>query len=664
MLSNLRPTHAALGASFFLLGAPLVAARAPQSGPSTSPTWSFQPDAPDRFVGGSVAAAGDVNGDGFGDLLVGASRYTDPEGDEGTAMLFLGSATGLEPTPSWQIFGNQAGLELGESVHGGVDVNGDGFDDVVIGVSAQSFLPGRVELYLGSAAGLATTPAQILGTGASTGDFGAVVRFAGDVDGDGFEDLLVGAPTWSNGHSFEGAAFLFRGNGHGFDGAPAWSLEANKNFATLGNAFGVGGDLNGDGLADVVVGAEGWSNGQQFEGRITVYHGSSSGTPLVLAWTKEGNQAGANLGRSVAIAGDTNGDGFDDLLVGAVGASAGQLAEGRAFLHLGSASGVATTPAWIGESNVIGGGFGWAVSGVGDVNGDGLADFLVGSDRFDGTGFDEGAAWLYYGAATGAQTTPAWFREGDSSSGQFGFALCGGDFDGDGQREWVVGEPFASVPEFHEGGVKAFTSCADVDADGICDAIDNCDGIANPDQADCDGDGFGDVCELVSGSEDLDSDAVPDECESLGTTYCFADGSEFPCPCGNDASAPNEGCANSTGRGALLYATGSTSVAADDARLTAIHLPPQKAGSVFFGVAKVRIPFGDGSLCAAGSFVRLATQTADVDGVLTQIQPVASSGGLIQSGATLYFQCWYRDALGPCSQGHNLSSALELTFVP
>ena len=119
----------------------------------------------------------------------------------------------------------------------------------------------------------------------------------------------------------------------------------------FGYSVATAGDVNGDGFSDVIVGAIWFDNGQTDEGRAFVYHGSASGLGLCPAWTAEGDQASALFGYSVATAGDVNGDGYSDVIVGAVQYDNGQTDEGRAFVYHGSSSGLATSAAWTAESN-------------------------------------------------------------------------------------------------------------------------------------------------------------------------------------------------------------------------------------------------------------------------------------------------------------------------
>src|SRR6185436_18950919 len=118
---------------------------------------------------------------------------------------------------------------------------------------------------------------------------------AGDVNGDGYADVIVGASLYDNGQTDEGKAFVYLGSAAGLASTPAWSAESDQAFAHFGVSVGTAGDVNGDGYADVIVGADMYDNGQTNEGRAYVYLGSASGLSLTAAWTAESDQASANL---------------------------------------------------------------------------------------------------------------------------------------------------------------------------------------------------------------------------------------------------------------------------------------------------------------------------------------------------------------------------------
>ncbi len=153
----------------------------------------------------------------------------------------------------------------------------------------------------------------------------------------------------------------------------------------------------------------------------------------------------------------------------------------------------------------------------------------------------------------------------------------------------------------------------------------------------------------------------------IGTPYCFGDGSGTPCPCGN-FGAPGEGCANSTGVGARLGASGSPSVTLDETRFVATGLVPGQPALLFQGANALNggagLAFGDGLRCAGGEVVRLGVRTPDAQGRAVFGPGLAAAGGWIP-GVTRRFQAWYRDPVGsPCGTGFDLSHGLELTPTP
>lgn len=175
------------------------------------------------------------------------------------------------------------------------------------------------------------------------------------------------------------------------------------------------------------------------------------------------------------------------------------------------------------------------------------------------------------------------------------------------------------------------------------------------------------------GSRGIASLTVLDQ--PVGTLYCAGDGSAAgaPCPCGNNsASGAQQGCRNSTGASATLRGLGTSSVAADNLKLLAAQLPPNANGLVFMGGSAVSAtPFGDGLRCVGLPIHRFAVKKASATGSfqygpgqIAWIQSRLAAGAWITAGSTRRFRTWYRDPLGPCGAGFNLSNALEVTFTP
>ncbi|MCK6527038.1 integrin alpha [Myxococcota bacterium] len=430
------------------------------SGLATSSSWTGESDQASGYFGYSVASAGDVNGDGYGDVVVGAASYDNGETNEGRAYLFLGSASGLQASPSWTAEPDQAGAYFGWSVASAGDVNGDGYGDVVVGAAycanGEAY-EGAAFLYLGSASGLQASPSWTAESDQSPAMFGSSVSSAGDVNGDGYGDVIVGAPYFSNGQTYEGRATLFLGSASGLQASPSWTAESDQDYASFGWSVSSAGDVNGDGYGDVVVGAYEHDGGESNEGRAFLYLGSANGLQASPSWTAEPDHAGAYFGGSVAAAGDVNGDGYGDVVVGAHRYDNGETDEGRAFLYLGSASGLEAAASWTAESDQSGATFGRSVSSAGDVDGDGYGDVIVGADQHDGGEAYEGRAYVFLGSASGLQASPAWTAEPDQSSAAFGYSVSSaGDVNGDGFGDVVVGAYTHDGGESNEGRASLY----------------------------------------------------------------------------------------------------------------------------------------------------------------------------------------------------------------
>ncbi len=434
--------------------------RGSPSGPAANPGWSAESDQTEGLLGHSVSTAGDINGDGYADVIVGAPYYDNGQIDEGRAFLFTGSAAGLSPTPSWTAESDQAGAAFGRSVAGAGDLNGDGYDDVVVGAMLYSngeTGEGRVFAYHGSVSGLSATQNWTAESNQVQAWFGGSVAGAGDVDGDGYADVVVGATRYSNDQPREGRVFLYRGSATGLFTTPSWTAESDQTDSSYGASVASAGDVNRDGFADVVVGASTYTNGQTFEGRAYLYLGSASGLGTTPSWTAESNNGSAYFGRSVASAGDVNGDGYSDVIVGAYGFSNDQSGEGRAYIYRGSSTGLAAAAAWTSEGNQIASGFGIAAAGAGDVNGDGYADVIVGAHQYDNGQADEGRAHVYLGSAAGPAASPAWTWETDQSNAVFGYsATTAGDVNGDGYADVIVGAAQYDNGHTNEGRAYLF----------------------------------------------------------------------------------------------------------------------------------------------------------------------------------------------------------------
>jgi uncharacterized protein YegL len=466
------------------------------NGTPANADWRAEGNQTNAHLGASAAPAGDVNGDGYSDLLAAADLRDNGQTDEGLVYVYRGSPTGLNTAPTWTAESNQSGARFGASVSTLGDANGDGFADIAIGAPQYDngqTNEGAVFVWNGSAAGLGPsgTPANADWTAESdqaSAEFGAAVSAAGDVNGDGFADLVIGDSLYDNGQTDEGAAFVFYGSAAGFgaNGSPAnadWVVESNQADARFGAWVSAAGDVNGDGLADVVVGAPLFEGGQTDEGRAFIYDGSTAGLKTAPSWTAESDQAGAQFGVSAASAGDVNGDGFADVIVGANKFDNGQTDEGRAFVYYGSPGSLSQAPGWYGEGNQANTYYGSSVATAGDVNGDGFADVIVGAYLYDGGQLDEGAVYVYHGSPTGLNAVPDWRAEGDQAVALFGDAVnSAGDVNGDGYGDVIVVARFYDNGETNEGAAFVWLgSSAGLGANG---APANADWMAEGNQAD------------------------------------------------------------------------------------------------------------------------------------------------------------------------------------
>ena len=463
--------------------------------------WTGESNQVNGYFGWSVSNAGDVNGDGYSDVIVGALQYSNGEVAEGRAYVYHGSAAGLGETEAWTAEPNQVTAYLGYSVSTAGDVNGDGYSDVIVGAYAYDngeTDEGRVFVYRGSATGLSTSATWTAESNQASALFGFFVSTAGDVNGDGYSDVIVGAPAYDNGHSDEGRAYVYHGSAAGLRSIVAWTAESNQVFASFGVSVSTADDVNGDGYSDVIVGASGYDNGESAEGRAYVYHGSITGLRSIAAWVAESNQANAEFGSSVSTAGDVNGDGYSDVIVGAAGYTNGELGEGRAYDYHGSVTGLRTTAAWTAESNQVKAFFGASVSTAGDVNGDAYSDVIVGAGSYDNGQVNEGRAYVYHGSPTGIRATAAWTAESNQANASFGTSVStAGDVNGDGYSDVIVGASGYDNGESDEGQAYVYHgSATGISADPWTVESDQVDarlGVSVSNAGDVNGDGYSDV---------------------------------------------------------------------------------------------------------------------------------------------------------------------------
>ena len=467
------------------------------------------------YFGRSVASAGDVNGDGYSDVIIGAHQYDDGiNTNEGRVFVYHGSLTGLSASPaSTPDDANQSDALFGVSVACAGDVNGDGYSDVIIGAADYDGTDtdeGGSFVYHGSASGLPATPNSILeDANQFLAESGCSVASAGDVNGDGYSDVIIGAWVYDDGaNTNEGRAFVYHGGAAGLNPTPnSTPDDADQASANFGRSVASAGDVNGDGYSDVIIGAWTYDDGANAdEGRVFVYHGSAIGLSATPSSTPDdADQAGAAFGFSVAGAGDINGDGYSDVIIGAAGYDDGANAgEGRGFVYNGSATGLSSIPnSTPDDADQAGASFGSNVAGAGDVNGDGYSDVIIGADFYDDApNFNEGRCFVYHGSATGLSTTPnSTPDDGNQGAIFFGCSVASaGDVNGDGYSDVIIGAySYNDGPNTDEGrafvyhGSATGLSASPNSTPNGANQADAFFGISVAGAGDVNGDGYGDV---------------------------------------------------------------------------------------------------------------------------------------------------------------------------
>ena len=432
-------------------------------------------DAGDRS-GYSVSSAGDVNGDGYDDLIIGAN-LADPNGDSGAGETYVvyggASAPGtngvldlsdLDGTIGFILNGVDAGDDSGRRVSSAGDVNGDGYDDLVIGARNAHSYAGETYVVYGGASASGTNGVLDLSDLDGTNGFilngigafdrsGRSVSSAGDVNGDGYDDLIIGAYGADPNGAGSGETYVVYGgasapgtNGvldlSALDGTNGFILNGIDAADFSGFPVSSAGDVNGDGYDDLIIGARYANpNGTDSGETYVVYGGASApGTNGVLdlsdldgtnGFILNGIDRSDTSGRSVSSAGDVNGDGYDDLIIGAYGADPSGDSSGETYVIYGGASapgtnGVLDLSDLDGTNGFILNGIdrsdtsGRSVSSAGDVNGDGYDDLIIGARDADPNGVDSsGETYVVYGGATGTESTVAITAQGTAAADNF-----------------------------------------------------------------------------------------------------------------------------------------------------------------------------------------------------------------------------------------------------
>jgi hypothetical protein len=501
-------------------------------------------------------------------------------------------------------------------------------------------------------------------------------------------------------------------------GARAQGTLDELHGAQAGDGFGSAlaelGDLNQDGTPDFAVGAPGADVAGAESGTVSVFSGADRS--LLHQW--HGSQAGARFGHALDNAGDVDRDGVDDLIVGAPGASQAQVFSGQSgalLFDMAPASGAefgssvaglgfVDGDAWpdfaVGASAGTGlwvfsgrnGGLHWnstmaapKLAGLGDVDGDGQGDLIIGDPSY---------GWFYGGRAvviSGFTGAVIYTHLGDNNfSEMLGFSVAGlGDLDGDGLGEYAYGVPcqcFAShFVNVHSGATGALlhhlseytfgwslAAAGDLDLDGVPEIM-----VAEPGPLYIYSGATGDKLhefgngEVLSGGGDLNGDGLAEVLigapgdDSTGTDAGRVTLYSPPCL----APAPDNYCnaaANSTGAAARMGYQGTTSISQNNLRLFAQDCPTNQFGIFFHGTGQQQTPLGDGFLCVTPPILRLPVVSTGASGTPSWAFDLNSIPGSSNAGDTRYFSFWFRDPPGGGggTAGNNLTDGLKVTLCP
>jgi hypothetical protein len=560
----------------------LSAALAPALADAHAQTLLFERsgDAAADLFGAEVAFAGDIDADGAPDFAVGAPSYGIGNNSPGMVRVFSGRT--LQVLATWT--GGAARDRFGYSIAAAGDLDGDGHGDVLIGApQALQSNPGGYALVRSGATGLALHTF----VGVAGEAFGQAVAAGGFVDGDSVPDLLIGAPYASAGGSSRGRVYVFSGA----SGALLRTHDGVDNWGTLGWALAFLGDLDGDGRSEYVASAPAAWNNLTLP-RVRAFDGATG----AVLWTQSANFSD-ELGWSLAPIADLSGDGRGDLLIGVMqdaGVGCGPCT-GKGFVRAVDAASGAQLYQVNGTGMYVG--LGWDVAAVGDIDGNGFEDFACGQPGTEGCGSSSLAVRIRDGQSGAAllDLPPV------AAGVQFGFALASGDANGDGLRDLICGAPCTSSSGASTGSIHAYTIVRSV------------------------------------------------------TPYCEAE--------------PNSlGCAPTM---SALGTPSATSGAAFDVRASAVL--NHKTGLLFYGYKPRQTPFQGGHMCIVAPTLRTTVQSSG-----GSTPPAADCSGAfsidfnarIQSGvdpalvatAQVFAQYWSRDPADPSTT--NLSNALAFYVEP
>jgi hypothetical protein len=542
--------------------------------------------APTDEFGWSVASVGDLNGDGVREQVVGSYKDDQHAFDAGMARVFSGKTGSI----LYEWLGDASGDWFGHSVASAGDFNHDGVEDVVVGSRAGSLglvpVTGTARVFSGATGVILVTR----GGDASLDAFGYSVAGVGDVNHDLYDDVIVGAPFNDFAASNAGRIKIITSSPFSIV-TTIYTIDGTQADEFFGFSVDGAGDVNGDGWKDFIVGAPDADApivvGGPDRGMARVYSGRT-GAPI---WTWYGDVDGDELGFSVSGAGDVDHDGFADCVVGA--RYAGTSSSGMVRVYSGR-TGLALWTAYADPGWAY---FGAAVNDAGDFDGDGFADVIASTD-FGGT-FSYGVARVFSGATGAVLHT---FDGYEVNSHEFGESCASaGDLNGDGKGDLIIGA---------RGGVAgALQGSAHVFLSGY----------------------------------------------ALASSYCTAK-------------------TNSLGCVPAISSTGAASLSIGDNFVISVsNVLNHKSGLIFWGTSTASAPFGGGTMCIGLPRIRTPVQdsggtalpASDCTGVYSfHFSQAYMASQSLTAGTTVYTQSWSRDPGFTPPNNINLSDGLSFPVCP
>jgi hypothetical protein len=373
-------------------------------------------DTPEEF-GHTLANAGDVNGDGYEDLVVGNHKKSSQR-----AYVYFGGPS-FDTIPDATLGAPEDIIWFGYNVCGAGDVNGDDTADMMVAAANEDNTKGVILLFHGGSP-LDTVPDVVIFENPGDVGFGWAMSYTGDLNGDGYDDVIVGAPETPVEGYGSGKAYIYHG-GNPMDTIPDLVLRHNTQWGYFGTEVSALGDVNGDGYPDIGVGHTWWNT---YTGRAYLYFGGPDmdRVPEVIL---SGERAYSHFGTEIAGV-DLNNDGHSDIVVGAT-----TFEDGRIYIYRGG-------PRIPHNPDLIMSGrtkdfeeLGRTLTPVGDLDRDGYDDFVSGTFEF------RGRVYAYYGGKRVDRDIDLVVPDASGGANNLGRSMAGFDIDNDGHQELMVGSP-------------------------------------------------------------------------------------------------------------------------------------------------------------------------------------------------------------------------------